>query len=189
MFKNYKKRLAVKRNELEQKYVANNIKLQEIIKDQQEAEKQKITSQQLQTPLQQQLKEIPLNKQQVTSQLENVETAVIEDQQTIKRIKREDLVERRNLPNPPPLVKLALEGICLLLDQETLDWKTIRGVIIKEDFINTIIQFKTENVQEDIRARYGSNTDLTYEKVNRASQPCGSLVKWARAQLHYASSS
>jgi dynein heavy chain 1 len=108
----------------------------------------------------------------------------------VKGIKRQHLVEIRNLPNPPPLVKLALEAICLLLDQETTDWKTIRGVIMKDDFINTIIQFKTENVQEDIRekmrVRYVSNPDFTYEKVNRASQACGPMVKWARAQLDYA---
>ena len=184
------KSLAIKRNDLEQKNTAANLKLKEMIKDQQEAEKQKLTSQELQTRLQEQLKEIAMNKQQVTSQLENVEPAVIEAQQAVKGIKRQHLVEIRNLPNPPPLVKLALEAICLLLDQETTEWKTIRGVIMKDDFINTIIQFKTENVQEDIRekmrARFISNSDFTYEKVNRASQACGPMVKWARAQLDYA---
>ncbi|CAF4132742.1 unnamed protein product, partial [Rotaria sp. Silwood2] len=184
------KSLAIKRNELEQKNTAANLKLKEMIKDQQEAEKQKITSQELQTRLQEQLKEIAINKKQVTSQLENVEPAVIEAQQAVKGIKRQHLVEIRTLPNPPPLVKLALEAICLLLDQETTDWKTIRGVIMKDDFINTIIQFKTENVQEDVRdkmrVRYVSNPDFTYEKVNRASQACGPMVKWARAQLDYA---
>jgi dynein heavy chain 1 len=39
------KSLAIKRNELEQKNVAANLKLKEMIKDQQEAEKQKKTSQ------------------------------------------------------------------------------------------------------------------------------------------------
>ena len=97
------KSLAIKRNELEQKNVAANLKLKEMIKDQQEAEKQKITSQELQTRLQHQLKEIAVNKQQVTSQLENVEPAVIEAQQAVKGIKRQDLVERRHLPNPPPI--------------------------------------------------------------------------------------
>ena len=30
-----------------------------------------------------------------------------------------------------------------------------------------------------------SQPDFTFEKVNRASQACGPLVKWAIAQVHH----
>lgn len=48
--------------------------------------------------------------------------------------------------NPPPAVKLALESICLLLGEQTTDWKAIRGIIIKDNFINTIINFGTDDI-------------------------------------------
>ena len=48
--------------------------------------------------------------------------------------------------NPPPAVKLALESICLLLGEQAADWRTIRGVIIKDNFISTVVNFSTEDI-------------------------------------------
>ena len=62
-------------------------------------------------------------------------------------IKKANLVELKNLANPPPAIKLALESICLLMNQETQDWKSIRAIIMKENFISTIINFKAEDIR------------------------------------------
>ncbi len=35
-------------------------------------------------------------------------------------------------------------------------------------------------------AKYFTNPDWEFEKVNRASLACGPMVKWARAQISYA---
>ena len=35
-------------------------------------------------------------------------------------------------------------------------------------------------------AKYLGNPDYTFEKVNKASVACGPLVKWAIAQVNYA---
>ena len=48
--------------------------------------------------------------------------------------------------NPPPAVKLALESICLLLGEQAADWRAIRGVIIKDNFISTVVNFSTEDI-------------------------------------------
>lgn len=48
--------------------------------------------------------------------------------------------------NPPPAVKLALESICLLLGEKATDWRAIRGVIIKDNFISTVVNFSTEDI-------------------------------------------
>ncbi len=32
---------------------------------------------------------------------------------------------------------------------------------------------------------YSKNPDFDYEKINRASQACGPMVKWCKAQLLY----
>jgi dynein heavy chain 1 len=92
--------------------------------------------------------------------------------------------------NPPAAVKLGLESICLILNQETSDWKTIRGIIVKENFINTIINFQTENISPQTKSkmeqRFLNNPDYDFNKINNASQACGPLVKWATAQIQYA---
>lgn len=55
------------------------------------------------------------------------------------------------MANPPAIVKLALESICLLLnatdDNEVVpDWKTIRSILNKENFISSILNFETVSI-------------------------------------------
>lgn len=64
----------------------------------------------------------------------------------VKAIKRQHLVEIRSMANPPAIVKLAVESICLLLEENTTDWKQIRAVIMKDSFIPTIVNFNTEDI-------------------------------------------
>lgn len=51
------------------------------------------------------------------------------------------------MANPPAAVKLALESICLLLGEETSDWKKIRQVIIRDNFISSIVNFVSEDMR------------------------------------------
>merc|ERR550532_778660 len=122
--------------------------------------------------------------------LERVEPAVIDAQNAVKSIKKQHLVEVRSMANPPPLIKMALESVCTLLGESVADWKGIRAVTMKENFIPSIVNFNTDDITEEIRkifARdYLSNPEYTYERINRANQACGPLVKWAIAQLEYA---
>jgi dynein heavy chain 1 len=51
------------------------------------------------------------------------------------------------MANPPQAVKVALESICLLLGEQASDWRAIRGIIIRDNFISTIVNFQTENIR------------------------------------------
>jgi dynein heavy chain 1, cytosolic len=65
----------------------------------------------------------------------------------VKSIKKQHLVEVRSMGNPPAIVKVALESICLLLGENATDWKAIRAVIMRENFINSIVSnFSTEDI-------------------------------------------
>ena len=112
---------------------------------------------------------------------------MIDAQQAVKGIKKQHLVELRSLGNPPPAVKMALEAICLLLGEGAADWKTIRSIIVRENFISTIVNFSTADISDSVRDmminKYLNNPDFNFEKVNRASVACGPLVKWATAQV------
>jgi dynein heavy chain 1 len=183
------KSLAVKRTELEKKNTEANFKLKQMMTDQQEAEKKKVTSQELQIILNEQLEEIKNKRESVMNDLSKVEPAVAEAQNAVKSIKRQNIVELRAMVNPPAVVKLCLESVCVLLNQETSDWKLIRGIIVKDNFINTIINFQTDNItpqiKEKMKTKFLSNPDYEFSKVNNASQACGPLVKWAIAQVNY----
>lgn len=66
----------------------------------------------------------------------------------VKSIKKQHLVEVRSMANPPAIVKLALESICLLLGENASEWKSIRAVIMRENFINSIVSnFSTEDIK------------------------------------------
>ena len=163
------KSLAVKRNELDQKNNDANKKLFQMMQDQQEAEKKKVASQELQATLNEQLEEIAKKKTSVMNDLSKVEPAVEEAQAAVKSIKRQHLVELRAMVNPPAAVKLGLESICLILNQETSDWKIIRGIIVKENFINTIINFSTDQItpqiKDKMKTRFLDNPDYDFAKV------------------------
>lgn len=64
----------------------------------------------------------------------------------VKSIKKQNLVEIKNLNNPPQGVKLTLESICLLLGEETTDWKSIRSIMMRDNFISTIVNFNTDDL-------------------------------------------
>ncbi|XP_075700360.1 cytoplasmic dynein 1 heavy chain 1 [Rhinoderma darwinii] len=182
--------LRIKSQELEVKNAAANDKLKKMVKDQQEAEKKKVMSQEIQEQLHKQQAVIADKQMSVKEDLDQVEPAVIEAQNAVKSIKKQHLVEVRSMANPPAAVKLALESICLLLGESTTDWKQIRSIIMRENFIPTIVNFSAEEISDAIREKmkknYLSNPSYNYEIVNRASLACGPMVKWAIAQLNYA---
>ncbi|KAK6637160.1 Dynein heavy chain, cytoplasmic [Polyplax serrata] len=185
------KSLAVKSRELNEKNEAANAKLRQIVKDQHEAEKKKLQSEEIQEALEKQTVQIAQKREDVMVDLAQVEPAVIDAQQAVKSIRKQYLVEIRSMANPPAIVKLALESICLLLGENATDWKAIRAVIMRENFINSIVQnFSTEDITDEMREKmknkYLNNPDYNFEKVNRASLACGPMVKWAIAQINYA---
>ncbi|XP_050421392.1 dynein heavy chain, cytoplasmic isoform X3 [Adelges cooleyi] len=185
------KSLAVKSIELNAKNEAANAKLQQMFKEQHEAEKRKVQSQEIQEQIKAQQVLIAEKRKDVMADLAHVEPAVLDAQQAVKEIKKQQLVEVRSMANPPAVVKLALESICLLLGENASDWKSIRAVVMRENFINSIVtNFSTENISDDVRKKmhinYLNNPDYTFEKVNRASMACGPMVKWAIAQVSYA---
>ncbi|CAG10419.1 unnamed protein product, partial [Tetraodon nigroviridis] len=182
--------LRIKSQELEAKNAAANDKLKKMVKDQQEAEKKKVVSQEIQEAVYKQQEVIKDKQQSVKHDLDQVEPAVIEAQNAVKSIKKQHLVEVRSMANPPAAVKLALESICLLLGESTVDWKQIRSIIMRENFIPTIVNFSADEISDSIREKmkknYLSNPGYNYDQINRASLACGPMVKWAIAQLNYA---
>nr|CAD7576727.1 unnamed protein product [Timema californicum] len=243
------KSLAVKSQELQAKNEAANAKLRQMVKDQQEAEKKKVQSQEIQGELEVQTVKIGQKREDVMADLAQVEPAVIDAQaesysshirpnpppedlervgvqeiikearfrwfghvmrmekerlpkimmginyvgkrlqgtprkrweeqitegvleeknRTVKSIKKQHLVEVRSMANPPAIVKVALESICLLLGENATEWRTIRSVTMRENFISTIVNFNTEELtfasHYPFQLYFYELTTLSYDEI------------------------
>uniref|UniRef100_A0A914P9Y2 Uncharacterized protein n=1 Tax=Panagrolaimus davidi TaxID=227884 RepID=A0A914P9Y2_9BILA len=186
--KELQKSLTLKGQELEQKKNAANAKREEMLAGQQKAEKEKIASEQLQGELAIQLEQIKEKTAEVKTDLSKVEPAIDEAKKDVKGIKKEQLVELKSMQSPPSAVKLAMESLCLLFGFNVgTDWRAIRSVMVKEDFLNKINKFDTYQITEEFKEGFQEKykDDWDFEKVDHASTVCGSMLKWVKAQLLY----
>lgn len=184
--------LAEKKTQLEKKDAEANEKLQKMVADQREAEQRKSASLEVQAALEKQEQEVASRKEIVLNDLAKAEPAVIEAQKSVSNIKKQHLTEVRSMGNPPAGVRLALEAVCALLGHKVDNWKTIQGIIRKDDFIASIVNYDNEKqmtrtLRSKMQNDFLTKDDFTFERVNRASKACGPLVQWVEAQVNYSS--
>lgn len=185
-----RKSLAIKRAELQAKDAEANEKLKRMVADQQEAESKKATSIEIQAALVQQDKAIDERRSVVLRDLAEAEPAVIDAQSAVQNIRRQHLTEVRGMANPPEAVKITMESVCTMLGHRIDSWKTVQGIIRRDDFIKSIVEFDTnrqmtKQLRDFMKKEYLSRASYNFENVNRASRACGPLVKWAIAQVRY----
>ncbi|CCL98405.1 uncharacterized protein FIBRA_00400 [Fibroporia radiculosa] len=185
-----RKSLAIKRSQLEAKNAEANEKLRRMVSDQQEAEQKKAASIEIQAALVEQDKHIEQRRAVVMADLADAEPAVLEAQAAVSNIKRQHLQEVRTMANPPEAVKLAMESVCTLLGHKIDSWRTVQGIIRRDDFIQRIVNFDTTNqltkqLRDIMKRDFLSRPSFNFETVQRASKACGPLVKWAIAQVRF----
>ena len=160
------------------------------MQDEKQAESKKETSIQIQAQLEEQKKNIAQRREVVMADLADAEPAVISAQESVSNIKKQHLTEVRSMGNPPEAVKLAMESVCTVLGHKLDGWKTVQGIIRRDDFISSIVNFDTtkqmtKTLSDRIKAEFMSRPKYNYEDINRASKACGPLVKWVIAQVHF----
>ncbi|KIL70572.1 hypothetical protein M378DRAFT_94916 [Amanita muscaria Koide BX008] len=184
-----RKSLASKRSQLEAKNAEANEKLKRMVADQQEAEQKKAVSIEIQAALVEQDRTIQQRRQVVMADLADAEPAVLEAQSAVSNIKRQHLQEVRSMANPPEAVKLAMESVCTLLGHKLEGWRSVQGIIRRDDFIQRIVNFDTTQMTKQLRELmkkdFLSRPSYNFETVQRASRACGPLVKWAIAQVRF----
>jgi len=184
-----RKSLASKSSQLESKNAEANLKLRQMVSDQQEAEAKKAASIEIQAALETQDDFIRQRQEIVKEDLAQAEPAVLEALAAVGNIKKQHLAEVRSMANPPEAVKLAMESACTVLGHQIEGWKTVQSVIRRDDFISSIQNFDTKKMSKGIRDRmmrdYIDKPAFNYETVNRASRACGPLVQWVIAQVRF----
>lgn len=181
--------LATKRTQLEAKDAQANDKLRRMVTDQQEAEQKKAASIEIQAALAKQDLQIQERSAVVMSDLAEAEPAVIDAQAAVRNIRKQHLTEVRSMANPPEAVKLAMESVCIVLGHKIDSWKTVQGILRRDDFIPSITAFDTAKMTKQLRDKmtreYLSRPGYSFEVVDRASKACGPLVKWVVAQVRF----
>ncbi|EMD41600.1 dynein heavy chain protein 1 [Gelatoporia subvermispora B] len=185
-----RKSLAIKRSQLKAKNAEANEKLQRMVADQQEAEQKKAASIEIQAALVEQDRKIEQRRAVVMADLADAEPAVLDAQAAVSNIKRQHLQEVRTMANPPEAVKLAMESVCTILGHKIDSWRTVQGLIRRDDFIQSIVNFDTTNrmtkqLRDVMKRDFLSRPSFNFETVQRASKACGPLVKWVIAQVRF----
>ena len=161
-----------------------------MVSDQQEAEQKKAVSIEIQAALVKQDKHIEQRRSIVMADLADAEPAVLDAQAAVSSIKRQQLQEVRTMANPPEAVKLAMESVCTILGHKIDSWRTVQGIIRRDDFILRIVNFDTTNqmtkqLREVMKRDFLSRPSFNFETVQHASKACGPLVKWVLAQVRF----
>ncbi|CAJ0587116.1 unnamed protein product, partial [Mesorhabditis spiculigera] len=160
------KSLSQKSNELEEKKAEANKKLKQMLLDQQKVYSFLVAPEGFGGAEPEQAKQAEVQKD-----LSQVEPAVEEAKAAVSGIGKQQLIEVRSMASPPVLVKLTLEAIMVMLGGNVgTDWKGIRGVMVKEDFMNRIVHYKTDQVTPELikaMQKYISNPDWEFEKASR----------------------
>ena len=182
--------LADKQDKLGKKSAEANEKLQRMVADQQETEKKRAASLQVQAALAIQEKEVAERREVVIGDLARAEPAVKEAQRSVSNIKRQHLTEVRAMGHPPTAVRVAMESVCTILGHKVNSWATVQGIIRRDDFISSIVNFDNEKqmtkpLRLKMQREYLSLPNYNFESMNHASKACGPLVQWAEAQVSY----
>jgi len=178
---------ALKRAQLEAKNAEANEKLKRMAAEQQEAERRKAASIEIQEALCERDKYVAIRRKTVMAELAEAEPAIIDAQAAVKGTQ---LSEVRTMANPPEAVKLATESVCTVIGFRVDSSKTVQQILRREDFIQSIVNFDTtrqmtKGMRDLLLREYLNKPTYNFENVDCASKACGPLVKWVIAQTRF----
>jgi dynein heavy chain 1 len=133
--------LATKSVELREKETLANNKLQQMVADQNEAQKKKEEAKKMSAEVERQQVAIAERKDKAQKELDEAEPALISAKNSVQGIKKKDLDEIRNLKSPPVNVKLTLECVAIMLGEKSVEWADVRKLLAKSEFIPSILSF------------------------------------------------
>ena len=177
-----KQELGEKKRELELKNTQANEKLLQMVGDQQEAEKKRQESVELQGRLAVQEGEIAVKKASAEKELARAEPAVEEARKAVSSIQKAHLDEIRALRKPPAMIQRVLEAVCVMLGHGKLDWEKLRKVLMDQAFIPQIVGFDSKSIpaqtRQELTRDYVSDSDNFNFSRPRTGHP-KRVVRWS----------
>ena len=106
----------------------------------------------------------------------------------LNALNKGDITEIKGFKNPPPLVGMTMEVVCILLQQKA-DWDSAKKVLSDINFINKLIDYDKDNIPEKVLKqikKYIEDPVFTPEAVAKQSNAAKSLcMMWCRAMNTY----
>ena len=91
-------------------------------------------------------------------ELDKATPALKEAEDALSKISKGDIAEVKGFINPSPVVVLVLEAVCVLLGEKT-DWNSAKSVMMAIDFMERLMKFDRNNVQENTLRRLRNLTN------------------------------
>lgn len=190
--KELQKSLDKYKTELETKEKEANQKLNMMVQKQKEAEQKRENSIILSKEVDSKQIIIKDKTRVVEKELSEAEPALLKAKDAVSSIKQSNLVEMKNMRNPPFHVKFTLEAVLCVINSKykQFEWKDVQKEISKNTFISTVMSFNTDDlpigVKESIKTNFLQNNDWDVDRIYKASQAAGPLAMWVESQLKYA---
>lgn len=192
-----KESLNEKSEHLRRKEVLANETLERMIEEQSRAEKAKVEAEQLALAAEEAATRVQEREEEVAEQLAGVRPKIETAREAVKSIRKEYLEELRAMPNPPSGVRVALEGVLMVLDGATrksevnYSWSSIRSRMRGSEFISSVANFDVDAISKVLRVRIEKqvlrNPDFDVGRISYASRAAGPLAQWTLAVLDYSS--
>jgi len=111
-------------------------------------------------------------------------------------LQKKDITELKAMKNPPALVRLTMEVICVLLQVEPVKsedgrvdyWPSSKALLAEMRFFEMVCSLRDRVAESalDAAAPYMAREEFTPDSVKRCSAACEGLCKWAHHvyQLH-----
>lgn len=172
--------------------------LQRMVEEQRLAEKSKVSAEQLALAAKEASAKAHEREQEVSYQLAEVQPKIEAARTAVGLIRKEFLEELRAMPNPPSGVRIALDGVMMLLDagshgriaEMQYSWSSTRSRMRSTDFITSVVNFDAESLPKGMRSRVEKkilrNPDFDIARISYASRVAGPLAEWTMSVLDYA---
>lgn len=195
---NLKEELREKAERLLQKEIHANETLKKMVEEQQMAEKSKVAAEQLALAAQEASARVKDREEEVTEQLAAVQPKIEAAREAVGSIRREYLEELRAMPHPPVGVRIALEGVMMVLEATATSrkgdvqytWGSIRNRMRGSEFITSVVNFDAQTLPKGLRSRIErkilQNPDFDVNRISYASRAAGPLAEWTISVLDYA---
>ena len=121
------------------------------------------------------------------TELDNAYPLLLEAQKALNALNKNDISEIRTFNNPPPIVAMVLEAVCVLLEEKT-DWGSIKAVMTDVDFLGRLVALDKEKMKENTIRKLRiliNKPDFDTEQIGQKSLACKSLAIWCKAIENY----
>lgn len=169
-----------------QKEAAENMDIS--VKNQQEAENQKIKMNESNAKLTEKKGQIEERSKVVNESLAKAGPMLQEAEEAVRKINQKEINDIRALANPPEAVKKTMTAVIMLLDGLKAEptWQYIQTAMRKQGFTQSIIDLKIDDVPDSAKKPVIEIAkSFDYAKIERAFKAAALMAKWVDAQLSY----